>query len=203
MPVDGGLRNCKCGQFYLLHEATKLGFGAEPDTLPTQRVVAADLADATGSSSPTVELVARREYWKCLNDPYRELYRAHREAEEAETQRIWEAAHSDQSTWWQRFSNTKRVPKYVPSPNRPITYPKFEPSEQQRENMLSLLRLLSGRDLRKRYAFEISELYRELGQFAQAALSLTNIRMEDEGFVGRLLVNLIEAGVSAPVRYRL
>ena len=80
MPRSGGLRKCKCGQFYLLHEAISLGFEARPETPHTQFVDATDLAEATRSSSPTVELVERRYYWKHLNDPHRQLYQANRQA---------------------------------------------------------------------------------------------------------------------------
>jgi hypothetical protein len=69
MPGGGGLRKCKCGQFYLLLEATSLGLKAGPETPHTQFVDAADLADVTQSPRKAVKLVARRQYWKHLNDP--------------------------------------------------------------------------------------------------------------------------------------
>ena len=53
MPGGGGLRKCKCGEFYLMREATSLGLEVEPDTLHTKFVDAADLADATRALSPT------------------------------------------------------------------------------------------------------------------------------------------------------
>ena len=69
--------------------------------------------------------------------------------------------------------------------------------------MLSLLRLLGTGDYPQRYAFEIAELQRELGQFYEATQSLKAINMEDAGFAGKLLAELIEGKEAAPVRYRL
>ena len=86
MPGGGGLRKCKCGQFYLLREATALGLEAGPETPHTQFVDAADLADATQSPHKAVELVAYRQYWMQLNDPYRDLYRAQQKTEDQAAQ---------------------------------------------------------------------------------------------------------------------
>jgi hypothetical protein len=86
MPRGGGLRKCKCGQFYLLREATALGLEAGSETPHTAFVDAAELADATRSTNKPVELVARRQFWMHLNDPYREWYRAHRQAEDQAAQ---------------------------------------------------------------------------------------------------------------------
>jgi hypothetical protein len=43
MPSGGGLRKCKCGEFYLLREAINFGFDAPPDTPPTKHVEANNL----------------------------------------------------------------------------------------------------------------------------------------------------------------
>ena len=47
MPSGGGLRKCKCGEFYLLADAIAMGLAADSDTPPAQFILAADLADAT------------------------------------------------------------------------------------------------------------------------------------------------------------
>jgi hypothetical protein len=69
--------------------------------------------------------------------------------------------------------------------------------------MLGLLQLLSVGESPTRYAFEIAELQRELGQFYEATQSLKAIDMEDAGLAGKLLAELIEGKEAAPVRYRL
>lgn len=204
MPSGHGLRQCKCGNFYLLRELVMISEGDTVDAPSPSFVKAEDLPTAIAQArNSEIELAGRLDLWQHLNHTYRDQYRAHRGAEELASQTAWEAANPDQRTWWQRFRKAKRVPEYVPSPDRPITYPKFEPSDHQRENMLSLLRLLGRGDLPKRYAFEITELHRELGQFDQAALSLNTIRMEEEGVAGQLIAQLVHAEVAAPVRYRL
>ena len=204
MPDGQGLRQCKCGNFYLLRELVTI---SESDTADAPRPVYVkpeDLPSAIASArSHEIELAARLDYWQHLNHAYRDQYRAHREAEESSTQATWEAANPDQRTWWQRFRNAKRDPEYLLSPDRPVTYAPFDPSDEQRENMLSLLRLLGTGDYPQRYAFEISELQRELGQFYEATQSLKAINMEDAGFAGKLLAELIEARETAPVRYHL
>lgn len=62
MPRGGGLRKCKCGEFYLLQVTTRFGFDAPPDTPPTASVSAFDLSEATLLPKKTIELVARRLY---------------------------------------------------------------------------------------------------------------------------------------------
>lgn len=204
IPHGHGLRHCKCGNYYLLSELVSISEGDIADVPRPAYVKPEDLPNAIASArNPEIELAARLDYWQHLNHDYRDRYRTHRDSEEARTKAAWEAANPDQRTWWQRFRKKKRVPGYVPSPERPITYPKFKPSDQQRENMQCLLRLLRSEDLPIRYEFEIAELHRELGQFDQAALTLSTIKMEDEGVAGQLLAQLVQAGVTAPVRYRL
>ena len=149
MPGGGGLRKCKCGQFYLLREATALGLEAGPETPHTEFVDAADLAEATQSPSPTVELVARREYWKHLNDPYRELYRAHRKAEDQAAQdrwnADWHAANPDTRPVLRKFlDRALRKKQAVPPPmdTRPFSVPPYQPSKLQIQNMERLLVLV-------------------------------------------------------------
>ena len=60
MSGGGGLRKCKCGEFYRLQDSIKFGFDAQPDTPPTVRVSVIDLPEATVSRNKAIELVARR-----------------------------------------------------------------------------------------------------------------------------------------------
>ncbi len=103
MPRGGGLRKCKCGEFFLLADAIALGLAADSDTPPAQFILAADLADATQSRNKSIELAARREYWRFLNHDYRDLYRAHREEEDKASQAQWEyewhLANPDTRSW--------------------------------------------------------------------------------------------------------
>lgn len=212
MPGGGGLRKCKCGRFYLLREAISLGFEAGPESPHTQFVDAADLADATQSPSPTVELVARREYWKHLNDPYRESYRAHRKAEDNAAQEKcdaeWHAANPDTRPVLRRFLDRvlrKKPAAPPPMDTRPFSVPPYQPSELQIINMELLLELILekshepyGPDM-----LEVAELYRELGRFEEALDALKQCNADDIGVPEKLMENLINDGQRTPIRYRL
>lgn len=212
MPGGGGLRKCKCGQFYLLREAIKLGFEAGPETPHTEFVDAADLADATQSSSPTVELVARREYWKHLNDPYRELYREHRHAEDQAAQEKWDAEWHAANPYTRPvlrkfldWVTRKKPASPPPMDTRPFSAPPYQPSELQVQNMERLLKLILekthepyGPDM-----LEVAELYRELGRFEEAADALKQCPADDIGVPEKLIESLINQGQRAPIRYRM
>jgi tetratricopeptide (TPR) repeat protein len=212
MPGGGGLRKCKCGRFYLLSEATSLGLEAGPETPHTQIVDAADLADATQTTSPTVELVARRQYWMHLNDPYRELYRAHRQAEDQAAQDKWDAdwnaANPDQRSEWRKLADQllrKKPAAPPPMDTRPFSAPPYHPSELQVQNMERLLELILE-ELHEPYGpdmLEVAELYRELGRFEEAADALDKCPKDDIGVPEKLMESLIGQCQRAPIRYRM
>lgn len=89
--------------------------------------------------------VARRLYWRHLNHPFREVYRAFREA------------HKDE----------------VDAEGNSATFPEFEPSDEQRGNMEHLVQLQWASD--KPNWLELAELYRELGDMGAASRALSNI----------------------------
>lgn len=204
MPSGHGLRKCKCGNFYLLNELVTICETASADAPSPMPVQPDDLPIAISAArTRDIELAARLNYWHYLNHTYREQYKAHREAEEDAYKTAWEADNPDQRTLWQRFRKAKRTPEYTPAPNRVITYPPFMPTLAQRTNMEDLLHLLATDDYQSRYGFEAAELHRELGQFEEAEKALHTVNMEDEGFSGRLLGDLIRTRQTAVVRYRL
>lgn len=212
MPGGGGLRKCKCGQFYLLREAIKLGLDAEAETPQAEFVDAADLADATQSQSPTVELAARREYWKHLNDPYRELYRSHRQTEDQAAQDKWDAdwhdANPDRRPVLRKFLDRllrKKPASPPPMDARPFSAPPYQPSELQIRNMERLLALMLQK-LHEPYGpdmLEAAELYRELGRFEEALDALKQCPADDIGVPEKLMESLINDEQRAPIRYRL
>jgi hypothetical protein len=212
MPGGGGLRKCKCGQFYLLREATALGLEAGPETPHTQFVDDADLADATRSSSPTVELVARRQYWMHLNDPYRELYRAHRQAEDQAAQEKWDAewqaANPDARSVFRRFLDRVLRKKPAAPPHmdtRPFSVPPYQPSDLQVQNMQRLLELILEK-LHEPYGpdmLEVAELYRELGRFEEALVALKRCPADDIGVPEKHMERLINEGHRGPIKIRV
>ena len=93
MPLDGGLRRCQCGSFFLLREAIDMDLPASEETPFPEHVKDSDLPTAiANASTQALAIVARRNYWRALNHPYREKYRAHRDLEMAQTQAQCEAA---------------------------------------------------------------------------------------------------------------
>lgn len=212
MPGGGGLRKCKCGEFYLLQETIKFGFDAQPDTPPTEHVKSADLPGATRSPNKAVELVARRLYWMHLNDGYRDLYRAHRKAEDKASQAKWaaewHAANPDTRSTWEKLIGRLLRRKPVAAPpmqNKPFTFPPFQPSQLQIDNMTRLLELLleGGNEKYGPDPLEVTELYRELGRFDEAKTALLTCTEDDICVTSKLLAKMIDEAVTAPVRYRM
>ncbi len=212
MPGGGGLRKCKCGEFYRLSDVISFGFDAPPDTPSTDHVRAADLPKATLSPNKAVELVARRLYWLHLNDDYRAIYRAHREAEdkasEAKWAAEWQVANPDtRSTWKKLIGRLLRKKPVAPPPmqNKPFTLPPYQPSQLQIGNMARLLELLleGGNETYGPDPLEVTELYRELGRFDEAKTALQACSEDDIGATSKLLARMIDEAVAAPVRYRM
>jgi hypothetical protein len=201
MPNDHGLRRCTCGRFILQRDLVDMAEADESDLPWPPRVPPEDLPLAIAQAgNPAVELAARRDYWQHLNHAYRDLYKAHRGAEDAATQAAWEAAHPDQRTAWQKLRKFERRPQYQAAPDRPITFPVFEASPAQRENMLALLHLLQATG--EKIDLEQVEMHRELGQFDEAARALQATQEQEESSLHILSAQLIESRDAAPVRYR-
>ncbi len=200
MPNDNGLRRCKCGCFFLQSELITISEVDETDEPLIPRLPPEDLPTAiTQARTQAIELAARQDLWQHLNHRYRNQYRAHREAEDAATEAAWETSNPDRRTTWQKLLKKNRKPRYQPALDRPITFPEFEPSPEQRANMLALLNLIESSanpDL-----FQQAELNRELGQFEEARRALSDAKEEDDPSLYRLIEMLIARRQAAPVRY--
>jgi hypothetical protein len=201
MPNDEGLRRCQCGQLYLLSELIHLERVEDTDLPPTTTVPDDQLATAIGQAkNPAVERAARLMYWRVLNQPYREQYRAHRDAEEKASEAAWREQNPDRRTWWQRLRNVP-PPRYKPQPGRPFTYPAFEPTEEQRDNMKALLPLINPDEGIWLNWCTVAELHRELGEFEEAAAALKEVKEPD--VTSRLIGRLVNERQPAPMRYRM
>ena len=216
-PAGEGLRRCVCGQFFLISAAeyvrtirspkppapagwesrkdnwwtrllgrkTREQVLARCDTRPDAEIhfeqssippspgyfKEADLLSLINGGLPDLEVekVVRRLYWRYLNAPSREIYRKFREA------------HKD-----------------VDAAGDSSTFPDFQPSPEQTENMLRLIELLNVSE--KPDWLEVAELYRELGDMAAARNALSQMTGEPQRwhFVIRKLTSL---GVRCPVRF--
>ncbi len=201
MPPGYGLRHCKCGNFFLLSEMIELDQVEETDMPSPEQVQAKDLPIAIAHArTSAIELAARLEYWEHLNHSYRERYRAHRNAEEAATKAAWEAANPDTRTWWQRFRKVP-PPQYKRPTGSPFTYPPFEPTQEQRENMLALLPLLQKQDPLDHEA--MAELHRELGQYEEAERELQQLTEDNQSNATRVIAQMVKERKPEPMRFRM
>lgn len=202
MPNDHGLRQCHCGNFYLIRELQHLGETEDTEIPFAEKVKAEDLPLAIAQArTPSIEQAARLLYWMHLNQPYRERYRAHRDAEEAATRAAWEADNPDTRTLWQKFRKVE-APPYQRPPNSPFTFPPYEPCKNQTENMQALVSM-QGDQAHRLDCVTRAELHRELGQFESAAQALAELKEEDQDVTSRLIDKLIQQKETAPMRYRM
>jgi hypothetical protein len=155
-----------------------------------------------------VELAARRDYWRHLNDEYRTLYRAQRDAEEAESDTRWLEEWRATLTFWQRL--IQRIKKTQPpappaSFNRPLTIPPFTPNTEQLDNMMRLLTLILAGSAEDAWIdwLEVAELYREQGLFQEAQDALGRYIDDHSSVTAKVLAEQIAERMSAPIRYRI
>jgi hypothetical protein len=205
MPNDEGLRRCQCGQFVLLKELVEIET-AETSELPRIDHVPAELLPEciAQARSEDLELAARLGYWRHLNHPYREWYRQHRDAEEAATKAAWETDNPDRRTWWDKLRGRK-APSYSRPPGSPFTYPAFEPTQEQLQNMKRLSEMLIAwyEPTRRRYTIELAELYREQGHFEEAERMILTLAEGEVDVTSNLIARLIKEKQPAPMRYRM
>lgn len=205
MPNDEGLRRCQCGQFVLLKELVEIETAETSELPPIDHVPAELLPECIAqASSEDLELAARLGYWRHLNHPYRERYRQHREAEEAATKAAWEAANPDRRTWWDKLRGRKAT-SYSRPPGSPFTYPAFEATDEQLQNMKRLSDILLERRAasRRRYTLELAELYREQGRFDEAEQVILTVDDRDVDVTSKLVARLIQEKQPAPMRYMM
>ena len=213
MPNDEGLRRCKCGQFVLIKDMGSIERPAAPSAdddesneLPFMDHVPDDILPEciSKASSEDMEVAARLDYWRHLNHEYRDRYRQHRDAEEAAIKSAWVAANPDRRTWWDKFLRRK-PPEYRRPPNSPFTYPAFEPTDVQLQNMQRLSKILFDRweTSRKGYFINLVDLYREQGRFDEAKLVIASMVIKTDDVTGQLIGKLIKERQPAPMRYRM
>lgn len=202
MPNDHGLRRCQCGAFFLMNELKDLGETEDTETPFADKVKPEDLPHAIDKArSLAIEHAARLTYWQELNHPYRELYRAHRAAEEAATQAAWLAQNAERRSWWKKLL-PKKAATYVRPDDSPFTYPPFVLSDAQRDNLQALLRMHEHEEHRLDGVI-CAELHRELGQFDQANEAIKELKQDDANQSRRLIADLIQQRETAPMRFKM
>lgn len=140
-------------------DAEKQSIPPRPEYVKDSELLA--LIDSDVGDDGVME-TARRLYWRHLNDPFREVYRAFREAHKGEVDAKGDSA----------------------------TFPEYAPSAEQTRNMEQIVKLQEASASPK--WLELAELYRELGDMDAATRSLSHITGEQERlhFVIEKLVSL-------------
>ena len=85
-----------------------------------------------------------------------------------------------------------------------MTYPPFEPTDEQLRNMERLSEILQAwcDSARQGYSSDLAELYREQSRFEEAALVMAGVEGKRPDATVKLMHELISEKVSAPTRYR-
>ena len=131
--------------------------------IEAQVISESDLPIVIGKCEGKREILieARRRLWRVMNDPFRKVYRAHKEIS-------------------------------------PETYPSYEATYEQKENMLKLAYLLE-----ESYSpnwIEVSELCREVGDMGAAKEALKLSSKSDKKLID-VVGELIAMNYTGPVQY--
>ncbi len=146
---------------------------AEQSSIPPspEHVDNSELAALISGGLPDLEVeeVVRRLYWRYLNAPIREIYRKFRESN-----------------------------KDVDAAGNSSTFPDFDPTPEQTENMLRLIELIKASGAPD--WLELAELYRELGDMDAASHALSCITGEKKT-LHDMTEKLIALNARCPVRF--
>ena len=205
MPNETGLRQCACGTFVKLKDMTHIR-KEENSELPRMENFPGKLLQdcIKQAKDEDMEILARIAYWHYANHEYRGKYRAHREAEEKESKKICNILQNQTNKWWKKLLRIP-LPKYRRSSNSPFTYPPFEPTAAQVENMTILSNMLLEIQKKEsgRYVTTLAEIYRELGRFEEAKAQIQSIPENEVGTTSKLMADLIDDKETALIRYRM
>jgi len=193
MPTDGGLRRCKCGAYFLMKSTFNVGFEEDRTAPSAEFVKDSELEGVLNLElSPEVETVVRRRYWRFLNEPYRDIYRAHREIEDLKFQR--------RNGFFKKILKRFGLLKGETSNDDKFSVPAFEPSQDFSNNLECLFALLNESESQD--YLEIVEILRELSRFEEAEQALV-MCLDDTSKTADLFRQLVGERANAPYRYRL
>jgi hypothetical protein len=188
-------------------DTMKLDIEAGPEIPVAEDVNPADLPKViANASSPRLEVRARRNYWRHLNEGYRSQYRAFRDKEDAITNTWWRRAYRASLVTLQHASRNLLRTKTKPAaqPKRPFTVPPYNPTAEQLDNMKRLLTLVldGAEEPFKIDWLEVAELHREQGLFAQAESALNRCTEDYKATKKKVIAEQLHQQSSTPVRYR-
>ena len=209
MPTDGGLRMCQCGTAFLLRDTISLDINASDEIKSPEHVEFAQLPQIIATTkSSHVEVTARRNYWRGLNDEFRVIYRAYRDNEQALEQAQWFEDYYGSLPAWQRpisWLLGRKPPKNFPKERRPFSAPPYTPSSEQLDNMVRLLALILA-DTEAPLTIdwlEVAELYREQGLFGEAKDALCRCPEDQQRVTRGVIAGLVDDRSIGPVRFRM
>ncbi len=205
MPNETGLRQCACGIFVKLKDMIDVRIDEKSELPRMEHIPGQLLQDCIKQAKDAdMEILARIAFWRFANHEYRDNYRAHRDAEEEESKKIWNVLQNQTNKWWKKLLRIP-PPEYRRSSNSPFTYPPFEPTIAQVENMTILSDMLLEIQKKEpsRYVTTLAELYRELGRFEEAKAQILSIPENEIGTTSKLLSDLIDEKETALIRYRM
>ena len=209
MPTDGGLRMCQCGTAFLLRDSISLDIDAGDEVKAPKHVEFAQLPQIIATTKfPHVEVTARRNYWRGLNDEYRVTYRAYRDNEQALEKAQWfEDYYASLPAWQRQFRRLlgSKPPENFPKERRPFSAPPYTPSSEQLDNMTRLLTLILAGSAAEDWVdwLEVAELYREQGMFEEAREILRRCKDDQQEVTWGLISRLVDARTIGLVRFRM
>jgi hypothetical protein len=205
MPNESGLRQCDCGAYVRLRDMIDISEKEQSDLPSLSHIPGHLLQDCIErAEDEDMEILARFAYWRHANHDYRETYKAHRDAEEAENKQVWDVGQRETQSWWKRTLRLS-TPEYMRSATSRFTVPLFEPSDIQIENMTVLGdKLLALQIYNPRaHALDLAELYRQRGRFEEAQLQIRKIPENETGNTSRVIAEQIEKQEIALIRFRM
>jgi hypothetical protein len=190
-------------------DAVKLDIEAGPEITEAEDVNPKELPMVIhNASSSRLEVMARRNFWRHLNDAYRVEYREHQDKKKATERKLWRQVSYRSLQILQRAVRILRrsEPRWITDKlERPFTVPPYSPTTEQIDNMQQLLILIQSgaEEPFEADGTEIVELYRELGQFEKAKEALSLCTEDYQATRKMVIVEQVEQRVSAPMRYRI
>jgi len=207
MSQDGGIRICKCGHFYLLNECEHVM------TLPKEKPRAPEGWQKSKNNwwtrflgKPTIEEIIRQYDTRSkseIDDEKLKFPDAVHVADASMPDVIKQSGASSQfqiaarRRYWQYLNDPYREVYRKQKELDPDSFPDYQPSPEQRENMQKLIELLQKTS---NNCLQISELYREMGDFSNSLSSLSTHGVSENTLLGSIRF-LSSKGVSAPARF--
>ena len=207
MSQDGGIRICKCGHFYQLNECEHVM------TLPKEKPRAPEGWQKSKNNwwtrflgKPTIEEIIRHYDTRSKSEIDDEKLKFPDAVHVADASMPDVIKQSGASSQFQ-IAARRRYWRYLNDPYRevyreqknldPDSFPDYQPSSEQRENMQELADLLekSSTDW-----LEVSELYREMGDFSNSHSAL-KIYSGRKNKLQASIHFLTSNGVSTPARF--